>query len=445
MEKNPLQKKTFEEQNACVPAYARKKDIFQTVGNAFPFYIVPENSFPDLRQAIEKIASSLPVKDRVKHSFELKLLLFNLDFSSKTAKGTFVSQRLEYWNEFNKKTKDRKISLMRLKKAIHAMIEKKYIVKIRGLHGKADQFRTTLFATEKLKKILSLSWCDFCERKNVPEIVLHDRNKNEMVIKDLPEEAEKRKEMVKRLNRFQGEHIYSFDPCVRRIRRNDGTFRMEEQHKQVRFAQTFTSIFKNSFKEGGRFYSRPAINSVNYQTMSKKQRKTIRIDGELCTELDYCSMHIAIAYSISGIKFEYKKDAYGFLPQEKRQLAKKALLISINCKSRKEAIYAFLKDPAVSEVFDYRKAKEEIFLPMEKYHMPLGNLLYKDNSCLGLHLQYLDSMLMEKVLTECMENNICALPVHDSVICKRKEANKVSSIMKNVFRQLFANKIRVAA
>jgi hypothetical protein len=442
------QKKNFTEQNKLVPKYARKDSLLRSMSNASPFCVIPDKAFPELKDCMKKIAAELPLKDKLKSCRELRVLFYNLDIVSKVSKGCFVSKKMGYWNDFNRiREKDTKFSLMRLNKVIAAMKKKGYLVEICGMHCDKNKFRTTVFATLKFKKAMSEAWNEFVERKNIEEIVLHNEKKEDIAPVDaaLPEKVRKRKEIVKKLNSVQSEHIYTFDPGYHRIKMADGSFRMEEKHSLVRFSQVFSSIYKYDFTKGGRFYARPLIGSANYQTMSKKVRKSIRIDGEKIVEMDYCSMHIAIAYALAKMPWDNKRDAYGFLPENQRDIAKKALLISINSISRKQAIYAFLQDCGYDKGYTYHSAKELVFLPMEEYHKALSMLLYKSESCLGLTLQNFDSIVMEKLIDECLSSAIPVLPVHDSLICKRSDAGFVREKMLKVFKSVFGVACKVAA
>lgn len=212
----------------------------------------------------------------------------------------------------------------------------------------------------------------------------------------------------------------------------------------------FKRIFNGKGK-GGRWYG--VGQGGEYQRLSKELRKQIKIDGEDTVELDFKCEHLNILYAMSGIDmWKYlkdengKSDAYTLdgVSKEYRFILKVLLLILLNGNNEKRwfgtLTRSFLDkkdkwkrdlyfDKFLSE-FDTMEKRNELLGKFKKKHQAISKFF---SSGIGLKLQYKDSEIMTNILIECMNNKITVLPIHDSVIVKVKEKQKVIEIMKKCF------------
>jgi len=75
----------------------------------------------------------------------------------------------------------------------------------------------------------------------------------------------------------------------------------------------FTRIFNNgnvdgfTFNQGGRLY---ALGEGSYQTIERKKRGLIRVNGETVVELDIRACHLTILYAKNGLAFDPARDPY---------------------------------------------------------------------------------------------------------------------------------------
>ena len=208
------------------------------------------------------------------------------------------------------------------------------------------------------------------------------------------------------------------------------------------------TMFRRSFLgsgKGGRFYARGK--GGIYQRMPGELRECLNIDGEETIEMDFKCEHLNLLYAKQNIDmWKMMKDAYSIdgINCEYRFIVKTALLVMLNCKKSNNLfsiIYAhFNKDKEqwrrkiffekfMKEYSDEQKFNEFIEKIKNK-HSYIENYFC---SGIGAILQRYDSDIMAEILDKCLEEGIVALPVHDSVIVKKKHLEKVKNIMENAF------------
>lgn len=219
-------------------------------------------------------------------------------------------------------------------------------------------------------------------------------------------------------------------------------------------------IFNTSFEMGGRYYTQMGV----IQTMASEDRLKITVDGRKCCEVDAVALHPSILATRAGINVDY--DPYDFeVPAEidyeaiekykikygrnqydpVRNLNKIAVLLSFNNKTRGAALQSIS-----------RKLRDDANLP-EKDRMYFGvnfidiNQLYANmanrnlaisesfGSNAGAFLQWLDSAWMERVLGYMIQQNIPAIPVHDSIVCPEDCADIVVKAMTLAYEQSFGD------
>ena len=211
---------------------------------------------------------------------------------------------------------------------------------------------------------------------------------------------------------------------------------------------------------GGRFY--------NYiQSLSKVERDKLLFDGEAVAEPDFKSLHPCMLYAWEGIQLDPNEDDPYKLNSDKysRDTVKRCLLKLWNSDNKE----AFEGNVTKSGNEDIQKHVERYHVLRAKYeddlaqgkpaHEPIkshlhdgfieglpigikGSELVKEiedtheliaeqlnQPDLGLKLQYADSQIMSRILLKCVEENLLVVPVHDSVICKKSEQERVEEIM----------------
>lgn len=169
---------------------------------------------------------------------------------------------------------------------------------------------------------------------------------------------------------------------------------------------------------GGRFYG------GFWQTLPKEDRLKLKLDGESVVELDFCSLHPSIAYSLTGHLLAF--DPYQIEGCE-RDDVKKAFLVLFNCHDRRQALNT-IRSFGIKNV-------EQLLDRIEEEHELIANCFY--NPAFGLMLQNTDSWICEKVLMRLMKQGILALPIHDSFLVKKSHEEALRRAMSDSFYELF--------
>lgn len=214
---------------------------------------------------------------------------------------------------------------------------------------------------------------------------------------------------------------------------NDNTLYMNNEYE---FEISKNSLYlkrvfnRNEYRFGGRFYT-PV-----FQSIPSIYRPTILIDGEETVELDYSAHHIRLLYHKDGLDF--KGEAYVYAKSDKehsdiRQIHKYIAMIAINAESRKSAINATLnaieedkKNGKFNSIVPSLKQLNVLFEEFLNHHEPIAKYVGND---VGVTLQRLDSDIMNNILVGLAKKGITGLPIHDSVIVKKKHKNLLKNLM----------------
>lgn len=185
---------------------------------------------------------------------------------------------------------------------------------------------------------------------------------------------------------------------------------------------------RNDYMYGGRFYT------PIYIGIPGEDRKSITIDREETVELDYSAHHIRMLYHRDNLDFDGKPYVYDKGENDNaRSVHKYMAMIAINAESRKSSIGAVMK----SLKDDKKKGKYNGEIPNWKqlqiiyddfltYHKEIAHHVSNDE---GAKLQRIDSDIMNNILVDLSKDNIVGLPVHDSVIVKKKHESRLKELM----------------
>lgn len=229
--------------------------------------------------------------------------------------------------------------------------------------------------------------------------------------------------------------------------------------------QKYKRVFIENLRTGGRWY-----NSVGgVQTMDKTLRPFLQIDNQDLVELDFKAMHANILYEKLGASLEKGFDPYAvdlwemyvdpnFVQQFKvrhgilnydpgRNLVKMAVMIGLNAKDQKGAIRALSQkigqDRSKYGTKDEHKALyygikgedfKQIFSAILEHNSLIADKFFKDS---GVYLQFVDSEILDSVISDTLAINEVLLPYHDGLLVKKSVAEQVKDFMyKAWYKQL---------
>lgn len=200
--------------------------------------------------------------------------------------------------------------------------------------------------------------------------------------------------------------------------------------------------------------------------LSKEDRKVITLDGEETVELDFKALHPRIAATIDGIELDKDFDPYQIEltnvdPVVSRYLGKWAVLILLNTGMSVNQNGGFSFNSARKALISKLKERKEI--NFDKRELTIGGVVYKlpayidysevMSKCLerndyirlwfhessGLVLQNYDSRIMDMIIGRFNEMGEIVIPVHDSIVVKRRLESKAKEIMFGCFTQVLGS------
>ena len=184
--------------------------------------------------------------------------------------------------------------------------------------------------------------------------------------------------------------------------------------------RTLYRVFNNrSFEQGGRFYG------GWWQSVPRKYRRLIRINGKPTVELDYKAIHPRILYALEGIACPVDPYDIGLDPKH-RELVNEVLNKMINAPDRfmkPERFESAGPDMTFAEFQARIRAKHET---IAKYF----------KTGFGLKAQFIDSQIAERVLLHFAKHNIPCLPIHDSFIMHHGYGTELWEQMLKAFREV---------
>ena len=145
-------------------------------------------------------------------------------------------------------------------------------------------------------------------------------------------------------------------------------------------ALEYSRYFNGGWTEGGRFYNR-------LSSLSKAERRTLQIDGESTTELDYGNLQLRIMYAEAGLK-PPAYDLYSLSPKYSREDFKLTSLLVANCVTRHSA-----QRTLINKGYDSSTANDLIQL-FEQAHSEISEHFYSEfwktgmfvESCIGIQV-----------------------------------------------------------
>ncbi|PCI32359.1 MAG: hypothetical protein COB54_07630 [Alphaproteobacteria bacterium] len=190
-------------------------------------------------------------------------------------------------------------------------------------------------------------------------------------------------------------------------------------------------IFNNaSFEHGGRFYGGWWQSVPNRRL---KGRQYVTIDNEETIEIDYGGMQIMLLYHSQGqdIPQTDPYDLAGYLEGVDRYSIKKAFFHLIFGQHDPRTIHHLSKpnDVTLPKGITYADLLNSL---LDKHRIIEACFQAPD---IATQLQYQDSVIAEEVMLALLDQDIIALPIHDSFIVQMKYRDQLKQAMTDVFNK----------
>ena len=205
--------------------------------------------------------------------------------------------------------------------------------------------------------------------------------------------------------------------------------------KETHFAnRTYTRRFvKSNLKLGGRFYG------PYWQTLPKRYRKLIKINGKEVIELDYNAMYLHLLYSKLNKSlydhYPFNKDPYA-IPEYNRKIVKIVFTACINenC-TRKNINYVGGQQVSkqLPDLFKKGLPYQEMIDSLAKNHPEVAPFFYSE---IGHEISYMESRVTDYVVTVLTKQRIPVLSIHDSFVVVKSKKPYLRVIMQEAFTKL---------
>lgn len=392
----------------------------------------------------------------------LKIMLLNLwcVWLQDKKKYLFVSRDKLFYSTLLKQYNPNSFSYKNVV-VMDALVESKFIeIKIGQYRAKLKR-RTRIRATPKLIKEI-VKKCKIKPTaiqiaRNAECIILRNEEKVDTEYKDTKRIKEMRNNLIAYNNLLRRTHIDIPTFPIAGVKQSSGlSFKINFEDDTDKFTRR---IFSNkSWKDGGRFYG-----GWWQQVPNRKVswRNEIRINNQPTTEIDYSGIHIVFLYAKKKIDYwneigkdPYDLSAYGYAMDKKlRSLLKVVLLISMNALNLTKAKQAVVKHIYLEKAEEFKWVKKQkldignLIDDFADYHKPIRQYFYSSK---GISLQYIDSLVAEKLINHFTNLNIPILCIHDSFIIQNKFAvgdgdESLEFMMWSFFQQVIASQNKIYA
>ena len=182
---------------------------------------------------------------------------------------------------------------------------------------------------------------------------------------------------------------------------------------------------RGDLNKHGRFYN------GWWQSIPSIYRRHITIDGYKTSEVDYSNMSLRIVYALQNIERDVDDDLYdigldNWLGGDDPR--RKLIKVFVNALMNDETGNYKLKKP---ELRTLGLTHEELLALVLKAYAPIADQL---TAGIGMKATYLDSQIAELVLSTMQEDDIVALPIHDSFLVRAGYQSWLEVVMEAAFR-----------
>ena len=340
-----------------------------------------------------------------------------------------------------------KIYSYRSIKKIYDYLKKNKFIKVKLGSEYAKKY-TRIFPIKRLKtlfKSLGYNWRHYHYSDKHKSIILRDKDK---IDQNIPADSlsEKYRTNLNKINKFLLRHCIALDlddkalKIIKKLKIKDlkdkyydQEFKCSLNFSKVSLSRIFS---RNSFKLGGRFYR------GWWQSLPRRFRPHITIDGYKTSEVDFSTMSLRILYAKENIQIPDNRDLYdiglhgsGDYLSNSRELVKQYTNAILN--DFKGNYRLNNKQLAILKL-SHNQLKDRVY----KAHREISKYF---STGIGLETMFIDSQIAEKIMLYYLENDIVILPVHDSFIIRSAYESHLVKTMISNFNEVvgFDTKVKV--
>ncbi|HRK77760.1 MAG TPA: hypothetical protein PLQ95_04405 [Thiobacillus sp.] len=366
-----------------------------------------------------------PRKDRATHWKNVRMLITDLWLAAKASNNPWRSFSRDK-SAYSDGTRNAGIYItFALVGVVDRLISLGYIEQVKGKYNPATGWGriSRIKATDKLLDLIKIrdiySVPTINPEIEKPAVILKDEEKRVIAFEENGRTNEIKVGMLLLNKLYAATRI----EVSRKALETDGFVQLTDK-------SVFRSFNNSDFWAGGR------ICGGVWQAVEREYRKTITIEGEAVTELDYKANHPSMMYRLfTGAPIP--EDCYA-VPGYERDLLKLAMMRMLNNNSKEAATKSVLLGIKKENI--KRKRKGRKLLPslskdeavgmieaLENLHTPILEWLYNKDH--GYTLQSLEGEIAVDITLTLMRQDIVCLPVHDSFIVQTKHQEQLKQQM----------------
>lgn len=175
-----------------------------------------------------------------------------------------------------------------------------------------------------------------------------------------------------------------------------------------------------------------------WQNMRKDMRKFIELDGEPLCDLDFKSMHVALAYRLSYAAMA-EGDPYvgikGLCGESMQRDDAKAVMANLLHRSTCMTSFPRDRDLVSSLRMGGWEKGRDLQAAVERRHPAIAQMFGR---ALGLKLMWIESEILVTTLLRLAAEGVSALSLHDGIMCGRSQKGNVVAAMRSASSQVLA-------
>jgi len=160
-----------------------------------------------------------------------------------------------------------------------------------------------------------------------------------------------------------------------------------------------------------------------WQNLPKGRRRELLINGEVCIEPDFATLHPRILYAARGHRLTHDPYETGTHPRDEGKLA---LNVALNAKTMSAAASALMHRDKWSHSWGYTHG---LLKAVVKRNAPIAADIGADR---GIRCMAVDSSMAITVLKACQITGVPVLPVHDSFIVPSSQGAWMEATMDEI-------------
>jgi len=192
------------------------------------------------------------------------------------------------------------------------------------------------------------------------------------------------------------------------------------------------------------------ISGGRYQHMKKDIRRPyLKIDGEPAVEVDFSESHPTIVYALAGkplSEFDLGK-CYWLTDSEPAPYVRDAVKVAMACmlnsadRSKAESAITHAGNMGEIDLYEISTSKKLVDSILSR-HAEIADYFFTPD--IGMRCMETEGKIMLETMTRGMRNDVPVLPLHDAVICRQSDAERVAETLREASCAVLGKPMKVS-